>query len=161
MFVRTRLPRRLTVLRAGLPRRLKQILEDPGIEKETIGAHCKPARLPPGETTPYALADVRLSGSGFVRTVLNEAEFFETRPQNVICLRDLAEMGWPHIADDRKRMSHDQWVQSFAEQAFETRHAVQCKHTGFHVHSLAKETLERESQPGARTPGPCFPFVPN
>ncbi|GAA5868217.1 hypothetical protein JCM3774_000605 [Rhodotorula dairenensis] len=101
-----------------LPRRLKQILEDPAIEKETIGAHW------------------------FVRTVLNEADFFETRPQNVICLRSLADIGWPHTAEEDRRMSHDQWVLRFAEQAFETRHAVQCKHTGFHVHSLAKETLE-------------------
>ncbi|KWU47220.1 hypothetical protein RHOSPDRAFT_31364 [Rhodotorula sp. JG-1b] len=101
-----------------LPRRLKEILEDPNIEKETIGAHW------------------------FVRTVLNESEFFDTRPQNVVCLRNLAEVGWPYANDDDARMSHDQWVLRFAEKAFETRHAVQCKQTGFHVHALSKETLE-------------------
>lgn len=88
---------------------------------------------------------------GFVRTVLNESEFFDTRPQNIVCLRNLAEVGWPYANDDDARMSHDQWVLRFAEKAFETRHAVQCKQTGFHVHALSKETLEREC-----TPAPAF-----
>ncbi|GAA5983985.1 hypothetical protein JCM10908_006002 [Rhodotorula pacifica] len=101
-----------------LPRRLKALLEDPDIEKETIGAHW------------------------FVRTVLNESDFFATRPEHIICLRYLAEIGWPYIAEDDSRMTHDQWVLKFSEQAFETRHAVQCKQTGFHVDSLSKETLE-------------------
>lgn len=86
----------------------------------------------------------RSSPPGFVRTVLNESEFFDTRPQNIVCLRNLAEVGWPYANDDDARMSHDQWVLHFAEKAFETRHAVQCKQTGFHVHALSKETLERE-----------------